>query len=44
MCKQSVLNVFGTGKIVLTGVKTMEQIPEMFNCFLNKAVSEEIFW
>jgi TATA-box binding protein (TBP) (component of TFIID and TFIIIB) len=44
MSKQAVLNIFGTGKCVLTGLKSMEQIAYMFNSFLNKAVNDEIFW
>jgi len=44
MNKQGVLNLFGTGKCVLTGLKSMEAIPEMFNNFMNIAVTEQIFW
>ena len=44
MGKQAVLNIFGTGKCVLTGLKSMEEIPYMFNEFLKKAVNEKIFW
>jgi TATA-box binding protein (TBP) (component of TFIID and TFIIIB) len=44
MGKQAVLNIFGTGKVVLTGLKSMDEIASMFNSFLNKAVNEKIFW
>ena len=44
MHKQGVLNIFGTGKCVLTGLRSMNDIPEMFRNFLQFAVSDSIFW
>jgi len=44
MKEQAVLNIFGTGRCVLTGMKSMDEIPYIFNHFMNKAVRENIFW
>ena len=39
--------MFGTGRCVLTGLKTMDEIIYLFRQFLQKAVNNnnnEIFW
>ena len=43
MAKQLIMNVFASGKCVLTGAKTYEELRELFASFQSN-VSNEVFW